>query len=103
MALHEHLQDFPTCGNVPHAILNVQLVYCPHDAGFTMSCSLGDTSSVPWSSRVTRYGPFDNSVNLAEDLASYVKVMFRRTLLDASLAIHSSYYDGDDSPETPGT
>jgi hypothetical protein len=101
LALTEHLAEWITCRAVPHAILNMQLVYCPHDQGFTMSCTLGDTSGNAWSHRVTRYGPFDDAADLGTDLAQYVRVMFRRTLLEASLGIHASDSDRVLSEESP--
>lgn len=89
MAIIEHEQDFPTCANIDHAILNIQIVYCPHDSGLTMSCVLGSEGTTPWSRQLWRYGPFDTQEDVASDLASYVRVMFRRTLLEASLGYHA--------------
>jgi len=96
MALEEHLDDFPVCSSIPHAILNIQLVYCSHDRGYTLSCTLGDTTEIPWSRKCAHYGPFDDSKDVAHDIGSWVAVMFRRTLLDASLGYHDGLRAADE-------
>lgn len=86
MAYSEHVEDFPQCPEIPHAILNVQIVYCPHDSGYTMSVMLGDQTEKPWSDHTYRYGPFDEITDVVADLAGWLRVVARRRLLDSSLA-----------------
>lgn len=88
MSYVDHVEDFPTCSSIPHAILNIQVVYCPHDRGYSLSMTLGDESDVPWSTRRARYGPFDDHDDLVKDIGAWVAVIFRRTLLDATLEVH---------------
>lgn len=88
MALDEHLSDFPPCASIPHAIFNYQVVYCPHDQSYTVSYILGDDSDHAWSERRARYGPFDGVEDLASDLAQWLRVLFRRSLLEGALAEH---------------
>lgn len=97
MAYTEHITDYPTCTSIPHAIFNCQIVYCPHDQGYTLSMTLGDTGERPWSGTVTRYGPFDTVMDVAHDLAQYLKVVGRRQLLEAALTVHT---DDEGSPLT---
>lgn len=88
MAHDQHLADFPSCTNIPHAIFNAQVVYCPHDQGWICSVQLGDDQEAIWSRRVIRYGPFDDITNVAYDLAQYLRVIGRRALIEGALIEH---------------
>lgn len=96
LAYVEHLADFPTCDQIPHAIMNIQLVYCPHDRGYTMSCTLGDTSEHAWSHRLYRYGPFDTPRDIGADVGQWISVMMRRELLEGAMVLHGA--DGGEAP-----
>ena len=85
MAYDEHLSAWPECHNIHHAIFNAQVVYSPHDQGWTMSCWLGDEALKTWSENTWRYGPFDGPKDIAADLATYLRTVLHKRVLDGVL------------------
>lgn len=86
MSYLDHIEEWPTCASLGHAIFNCQIVYCPHTRDYTLSCTLGDETDVAWTHRTARYGPFDDITDVAADIAQWLKVLARRTLLEAALS-----------------
>lgn len=85
----DHVNEWEPCANMPHAIFNAQIVYCPHDQSWSLYCMLGDAEDAVWSEQRVHYGPFDEIKDVASDLGKWLSVVGRRRLLEACLFEHA--------------